>query len=88
MIDKAMVIIIFMYAISFSILGVQYEIADVYHKDIVSLVDVKDSTGAVTIPKGTAIRSANMWTSLFNTLAGCYSSVCAAARAAAPYARR
>ena len=57
MIDKAMVIIIFMYAISFSILGVQYEIADVYHKDIVTLVDVKDSSGAVTIPAGTPIRS-------------------------------
>lgn len=46
-----------MYAISFCILGIQYEIADVYGIDLVTLVDVKDSSGAVTIAAGTPIKS-------------------------------
>ena len=57
MIDKALIVIIFMYAISFSILGVQHEIGDVYHKNIVTLVDVYDSNGNISIHAGTPIKS-------------------------------
>ena len=57
MIDKALIVIIFMYAISFSILGIQYELGDVYHVDLVTIVDVKDSSGTVTIAAGTPIKS-------------------------------
>ena len=37
MIDKALIVIIFMYAASFSILGIQYTVADVFGHDIKNL---------------------------------------------------
>ena len=57
MIDKALIIIIFMYAASFSILGVQYELGDKFGVDLVTIIDIKDSSGAVVTPAGTAIKS-------------------------------
>ena len=57
MIDKALIIIIFMYAVSFSILGVQYELGDRFNVTLVTIIDVYDSNGNIIIPSGTAIES-------------------------------
>ena len=57
MIDKTLVIIIFMYAISFSILGIQYELGDIYGVTLVTIVDLRDSSGNIVTPAGTAIES-------------------------------
>ena len=56
MIDKALIIIMFMYAVSFSMLGVEYELST-YGITLVTMVPTTSATGVVT-PAGTPINSA------------------------------
>lgn len=56
MIDKVWYVIIFMYIASFSFLGVQYVVADVFHHTIVSMVTVTDPITGATTEAGTPMK--------------------------------
>ena len=56
MIDKAWVVIIFMYILSFTFMGVQYALADVLHFQLTTMMDVYNPITKVTIPAGTEMR--------------------------------
>ena len=55
MIDKALMIILFMYAVSFSMLGIEYELYT-YGIQLVTFVPTTSSSGVVT-PAGTPVKS-------------------------------
>ena len=57
MIDKSWIIIIFMYIMSFSMLGIQFSIGDLMHIDLVTLVDVYNPISGETIPAGTELKT-------------------------------
>ena len=73
MIDKAWVVIIFMYIASFTMLGIQWTAGDYLNHDMTTLVDVYDPINDITTPAGTKIKPlfadvANLNT--FNDVAG------------------
>lgn len=56
MIDKVWIVVIFMYMMSFSMLGVQYSIGDLMHIDMVTLIDVYNPITGETTPAGTELK--------------------------------
>lgn len=56
MIDKSWYIIIFMYIMSFSLLGVQYTLGDLLEVNLVTFTDVYNPITGVTTPAGTELK--------------------------------
>lgn len=55
MIDKAWIVMIFMYCVSFAFIGTQWMLGDVLQHDLVTFTDVT-SLGGTTYPAGTEIK--------------------------------